>query len=69
MPLPQKGIKSLQSTVMTSRKCFSIKELVVYYVVFLGSMKGMGLRICARFAGLVPRCGQDWYRAQVPQHP
>ena len=49
---------------------FVIKGLVVYvyYVVWLSSMKGMGLRNCARFVDLVPCCGQDDYRAQVPQH-
>ena len=37
---------------------------VNYYVVWLGSMKGMYLR-----AGLIPCCGQDGYQGQVPQHP
>ncbi len=45
-----------------------IKGLVVCYVVWLGSMKGMGLRTYARFASLIPCCKDD-YRAQVHQHP
>ncbi len=44
----------------------AINWLVVCYLVCLVSMKGMGLRTCARCAGLVPYCG---LRAQVPQHP
>ncbi len=38
MPWPQTGINSLQSTVSTLRKGFSIKGLVVGPVVFLGSI-------------------------------
>ncbi len=45
------------------------KGLVVGYVVWLGFIKGMGRRTCARFAGLVPCCGQNGYRAKVLQHP
>ena len=41
----------------------AIKGLVVCYVMWLGSIKGMGLKTCV---GLVPFCG---YRAKVPQHP
>ncbi len=42
----------------------TIKMFVVCLVVWLRSMKGMGLRTV-----LIPCCGQDGYRAQVPQHP
>ncbi len=37
----------------------AIKGLVVYYVVWLGSIKEMGLSTCARYTGMVPCCGQD----------
>ncbi len=30
---------------------------------------GYGQAQCACMHGLVPCCGQDGYRAQVPQHP
>ena len=39
---------------------------VVCYVVWLGSMKGIGLRTYLSCMGLVPCWGQDSYRAQVP---
>ena len=39
-------------------------------VVWLGSMiYGMVLWTSARYVGLVPCCGVDGYKAQVPQHP
>ena len=45
----------------------TIKGLIVCYVCsVVGSLKRMGLRTCA---GLVPCCGQDGYRTQVPQTP
>ncbi len=48
----------------------AIKEMVVYYVVLIGSMMdGMGLGTSAKGVGLVPCWGQDDYKAQVPQHP
>ena len=48
----------------------AIKGFVVCYVLWLGSMiYWMGLWTCARCVGLVPFCGQDVFRAQVPQHP
>ncbi len=53
----------------TFRQCRAIKGLVVCYVVWLGSIKGMGLRTCEIYACLVPNCGQDGYRAQITQHP
>ena len=40
---------------------------VVCYVVWLGSMNGMGLVQGACVC--IPCCGQGGYRAQVPQHP
>ncbi len=45
-----------------------IKGLVVCYAMRLGSLKNMGLKTCVRCVGLVPFCGQEGYRAQVPQH-
>ncbi len=48
----------------------AFKELVVCYVVWLGSMfYGMGLWISARCMGQVPCFGHDGVQAQVPQHP
>ena len=48
----------------------AIKGLVVCYVVWLGSMiYGMGLWTRESCKGLIPCCGQNGYRAQVPQHP
>ena len=47
-----------------------IKGLVVCYVVWLGSMiSGDGSLDARKARGLDPCCGQDGYRAQVPQHP
>ncbi len=54
--------------VRTLRQSSTIKELIVYYVVWLGSMKGMGLRISAKCVDPFPFCGQHGYRAHVPQH-
>ncbi len=34
------------------------------YTLYISIIYGMGL-----WTGLVPCCGQDSYRAQVPQHP
>ena len=45
------------------------KGLVVCYLVRLGSMKGIGLKLCARYVGVVPCCSQDGYRAQELPHP
>ena len=45
------------------------KGLVVCYLVRLRSMKGIGLKLCARYVGVVPCCSQDGYRAQELQHP
>ncbi len=46
----------------------AIKGLVVCYVVWLGSMI-YGIDLWIRPKCLVPCCGQDGYRAQVPKHP
>ena len=43
----------------------AIKGLVVCYVIWLGSMKGICLRTRTGCVGLVPCCGQDGYRAQL----
>ena len=47
----------------------TIKGLAVCYEVWLGSMKGMGLRTYTRCVGLVPCCGQNSHHSPVPQHP
>ena len=45
-------------------------KLVVCYLIWLWSMiYGMNLWTSARCVGLVPRCGQDGYLAQIPKHP
>ncbi len=59
---PNNSCNSLPYIVRTSKdKGRAIKGLVVSYVVRLGSMKGNGLRTCARCTGLVPCCGQHGY--------
>ncbi len=68
MPLLQTGATHSQAKLGLPDKDRAIKDLVVCYVVWLGSIKGVGLRICARL-GLVPCCGRNGYRAQTPQHP
>ena len=56
MPLPQTGATQYY-------------QLVVCYVVWLGTMKGIGLRTLAKCMGLVPCCSQGGNLAQVPpQH-
>ncbi len=62
----QKGASHNHAQLGLQDKGHAIKGLEVCYLVWLGSMKGMFLRI---FVGLVPFCGHDGYRAQVPQHP
>ena len=56
--LGPKRSNSYSGTVRTFSQGRAIKGLFVCYVVWLGSMKSMGL---------VPCCGQDGYR--VLQHP
>ncbi len=70
MPWPQKGATHHHKHLGPPVKGCTIKGLVVYYVVWLGSMiYGMGLWTRASCVGLVRCCCQDGYRAQVPQHP
>ena len=70
MSCPQTGATHYHAQLELPDKGRAIKGLVVYYVVWLGSMfYGMCLWTSARCVGLVPCCGQDGYRAQVPQHP
>ena len=69
MPWPQTGATHCPTQLGIPDKGRAMKELVVCYFVWLGSMKGIGHRTCTRCAGLVPCCGQDGYRAQVPQDP
>ena len=69
MPWPQTGATHYHAQLRLPDKGRAITGLVVCYVVWLGSMKGMGLMTCARCWGLVPCCSQDGYRAQVQQHP
>ena len=70
MPWPQTVTTHYHAQLGFQNKSRAIKGLIVCYVVWLGSMiYGMGLWTIARCVGLVPCCGQDDYRAQVPQHP
>ena len=59
MPWPQTGATQYQAQLGLTDKGGAIKGLIVCYVVWLGSMKGLGL---------VPSCGQDGYQAQAQQH-
>ncbi len=56
--MPQIGATHCYALLRHLDKGCVTKGLVVYYVVWLGSINGMVL--C---------CGKDGYRAQVPQHP
>ena len=67
MPWPHTGANNYHSQFGLPEKGRAINWLVVCYVVWLGSMKGMSVKTCARCVGLVPCCGQIGYRAQVPQ--
>ena len=69
MSLPKTGVTHYHAQLELQDKGRKINGLAVCYEVWLGSMKGTGLRTCARCVGLVPCCGQDDYLAQVPQHP
>ncbi len=66
---PQTGATHYRAQLGLPDKGCLIKWLVVCYIECLGSMKGMYFRTCARCVGLIPCCGQNGYRAQVPQHP
>ena len=59
MPFPKTGATHYLAQLEISDKVHAIKGLVVCYVVWLGSMKGIGLRNCTKCVGLVPCCGQD----------
>ncbi len=70
MPWPQTGATHHQTQLGLPDMGYAIKGLVIYYVVWLGAMiYGMVMWTSTRCFGLVPCCGQDDYRAQVPQHP
>ena len=69
MPLPQSGATHYDVQLGPHNKGRSIKGLVVCYVVWLGSMKGMDLRTYTSCISMVPCCGQDGCQAQVPQNP
>ncbi len=66
MPWIQTGATHYYSYLGLSDKSRAIKELVASYVVWLGSLKELGLKTCL---GLVYCCSQDGHRAQVPHHP
>ncbi len=53
IPWPQTGATHYHAQLVLPDKVRAIKRLFVFYAVWLGSMKGMGLRICAICAGLV----------------
>ena len=56
MPWPQTGATHYHAQLGRPDKGRAIKGLDVSYVVWIGSMKGIGLRTCTRWAGLVPCC-------------
>ena len=68
MPWLHTGATHYLSQFGLPEKGRAIKGLVVCYVVWLGSMKGMSVKTCARCVGLVPCCDQDGYLAEIPQH-
>ena len=47
----------------------AINRLLFCYIVWLGSLKGMSLKTCARWMDLFSCCCQSGFRARVPQHP
>ena len=63
MHWPQTGVTHYHAQLVVLDKDLVIRGLVVCYVVWLGSMKGMGLRNCARYMDLDPCYDQDGYRA------
>ncbi len=69
MPWPQTGATHYHKQLGLPDKVYANKGLGFSYVVWLGSLKGMGLWTSVRCLGMVPYCGQDGYQAQVPQHP
>ena len=64
MSWPQTGATHYHAQLGLPYKGRVIKGLVVCYVVWPGSMKGIDLRTCARYVGL-PCCCQDDQRDQV----
>ena len=54
MPWPQTGATRHHAQLGIPDKGFTIKGFVVCYELWLGSLKGMGLRTITRFVGLVP---------------
>ena len=68
IPWPRIGATHYHAPLGLAVKGSAIKMLVVYYIVWLRSTKVMGLRTTATSTVLVHCCGQDGYRAYVPQH-
>ena len=67
MPCPQTGATQYYTQSGLTDKGCAIKGLVVCFVVWLGSMSyGMGLWTSTRCMGMVPCCGPDGYKAQLP---
>ncbi len=64
MRWPKKGATYYHAQDCLPDKGIAIKGLVVCYVVWLGSIQGMGLRTCMRCAGTFRCCGQVGHRAQ-----
>ena len=65
MSWPQTGTTHYHAKLGLPDKDRAINGLVVYYIVRLESLKGIGLGTSVQ----VPCCGQDGYRAQVLKHP
>ncbi len=62
---PQTGATHYHVQLGVTGKGRAIKGFIVCYIVWLGSLKWMGLGTSARW---FPCCGQDGYRAQVPNN-
>ena len=70
MPWPKTIATHYHAQLGLPDKGRQIKGLVVCYVVWLRTMiYGMGLLTSIGKVVLSLPCGQDGYRAQVPQHP
>ncbi len=59
MPWPQTGATHYYTQLGRPDKGLPIKWLVVFYIVWIKSMKGIGHKTSARCEGLVPSYGQD----------